>query len=140
MSHPVLRILGILFWISLVVAVYAASQSARDPDTDAASVSLVDYFAGPIAKVEALDPSSRLRVHDPVFFQGADRVWSQVGYVESTSADPVRPIVLSWYARDVAPEQCRLLQYRNSGRLEEMVATLLSPEKKVQIQAKNGQT
>jgi hypothetical protein len=134
MSHPVLRILGILFWISLVVGVYAASQSARDPATDAVGVSLVDYFAGPIAKVEALDPSSRLRVHDPVFFQGGDRGWSQVGYVESTAAGADRPIVLSWYSRDVAPEQCRLVQYRNSGRLEEIVATLLSPAKKVQIQ------
>lgn len=134
MTRPNLRILGLLFWITIVAGSYAATQSADRTSTDVSGVSLANYFAGPTANVDVVDPSARLRTHDPIFYQDADGTWSQIGYVESTSEGAGGSAVLSWYTREISPDQCNLVQYRNSGRLEDVVATMLPPEKRLQIQ------
>lgn len=131
MNRSLLRGLGVVFWIVVVAGCYAATHSASRGDSKASGVSIVSYFAGPVAEIDAVDPSGRLQIHDPVFYQRNDGTWSQVGYVESSSGDQVK---LSWYGRDVSPEECRLIQHHSSGRLEEVVATMLPPEKRLQIQ------
>jgi hypothetical protein len=134
MNRSVVRSLGILFWIAVLVAGFAWPRSTKRPESEAARVSLAHYFAGPTARISALDPTARLRVHDPVFFHHQDGTWSQIGYVESTSGDADEPIMLSWYGQDVSPDDCQLVLYRTSGRLEEVVATMLPAEKRRQIQ------
>ncbi len=112
----------------------SGDSASGDSASSASGISLAHYFAGPAAQVRAVDPSLRLRTDDPIFYQSADGQWSQIGYVDSTSAPADESIVLSWYSRDVASEDCRLVQYQNSGRLEDVVSTMLPPEMRLQIQ------
>ncbi len=62
-----------------------------------------------------------------------DSTWVQIGHVESVSANAENQVTLLWYAGG-PPDGCRLVQYRNSGRLEDVVATMLPPAKRLQIQ------
>ena len=128
------RSLGVAFWVAVVAGGYASTRISDDSENLSRQVSLARYFIGPTAHVRALDPTGRLRVHDPVFFRRGDGPWSQIGYVGSTSGRANEPIVLSWYDPDISADQCRLVAYRTSGRLEEVVATMMPPEKRLQMQ------
>ncbi len=137
MRRTSLRILGFITWVLVAVSVYYVVDSTRDRRVDAASgLSLVNYFAGPAAKVPAIDPSANLQINDPVFSRGSDGEWSQIGYVEMIASIPGEEnnaIGLSWCSRDVSPRQCKLVQYQNSGSLEDVVATMLPPDMKLKI-------
>lgn len=137
MRRTLLRFLGVITWLVVIVGSYALIEASRDHRSDASSgVSLASYFAGPAAKVDAIDPSMRLRVNDPVFIQDPNGEWAQIGYVESTSAIAGvdnNNLVLSWCSRNISPRQCQLVQYRNKGQLEDVVATMLPEEMKAKI-------
>lgn len=132
LNRPVLRSLGILFWIAVAAAGFARTRSAG-PDTDKASWRLAQYFISASTTTEWTDPTGRLRVHDPIFSRGQDSSWEQVGHVVSVSANGENRVTLLWYA-GAPPDPRRLVQYRNSGRLEEVIATMLPPAKRRQIQ------
>lgn len=134
MNHPWRFGLGVLFWVAVVAAGYAAKASARRGQSGDPAVTLVDYFAGPVVRVNAVDPSARLRVHDPIFYQEDTGAWSQIGYVQAAAGGPEAGVTLSWHDRRIVPSQCQLWQYHSSGRLEEVVATMLPPEKRLAIQ------
>jgi hypothetical protein len=48
--------------------------------------------------------------------------------------DGVRQAQLTWYESNLPVNECELYQYRSSGSLEEVVATMLPPEKRLRIQ------
>lgn len=129
MNRNLHRVLGITAWLAILVGAYFASTKAGSA-TD--GVSLASYFAGPTDEVQVSDPLGRLQVHDPIFYQNDSGTWQQIGFVQSVSQS--NELVISWHSRDVAPGQCSLVQYRNSGRLEDVIATMLPPEKRLQIQ------
>jgi hypothetical protein len=137
MRRTLLRFLGVFTWLAVAIGSYALIELSRDRHADASSgVSLVHYFAGPAAKVQAIDPSMNLRVHDPVFIKDPNGEWAQIGYVESTSAIAGvenNSVVLSWCSRNISPRQCQLIQYRNGGSLEDVVSTMLPEDMKQKI-------
>ncbi len=126
--------LGILFWTGVVVYVYGAARPTSE-SAAARHSSLARYFAGPVEELAVRDKSLRLRKNDPVFFQSPGGSWRQIGYVCQGHAEASGEMIrLAWYDADLSPGQCRLIHYRNSGRLEDVVATMLPPEKRLQIQ------
>ena len=132
MNRTVLRGLGILFWIAVAVAGFAATRSAG-PDSSTSTFELANYFLAARTTTETVDPTDRLRVHDPIFAMNNDSTWVQIGHVLSVSANGDHQVTLLWYAGG-PPDGSRLVQYRNSGRLEDVVATMLPPAKRLQIQ------
>ena len=136
------RIIGVAFWIGAGAAGLSLSRQPQTGTQPGESASLLDYFSGPSEQPTYIDPTQSLAAGDPVFFQSAEGDWSQIGYVATTSqavqaegdADPGCDVVLAWHARQVRPEDCRLIQYRNSGRLEDVVATMLPEQKRRVIQ------
>jgi hypothetical protein len=127
-----LRGLGILFWIAVAVAGVVGTRSAG-PDSNASNFELAKYFTAAQTTTEATDPAGRLRIHDPIFSLSKDSTWAQIGHVVSVSANGDNQVTLLWYAGG-PPDACRLVQYRNSGRLEDVIATMLPPAKRLQIQ------
>ncbi len=132
-NRPALRVLGTVFWIAAVAGLYAATRAPAIGGAGQSDLSLGDYFAGAVARIEAADLSGQLQIQDPVFFQDDRGEWSQVGYVDSVMPGSPANVTLTWYARDVSPEQCRLVHHHNSGRLDDVVATMLPPEIRSQI-------
>ncbi len=106
---------------------------------------------GPIA-VTQVDPRDRLIVGDPVFLaqasgndtssgndtlNGIETLFKQVGAVKAIRASESgdgRDVTIAWYAADIKAEECQLIQYESSGRLSEVVATLLPPDKRKRIE------
>lgn len=131
-NWTVLRSLGILFWIAVVGAVFAGTQTAG-PGARTSQAALSRYFIGARTKTEAIDPTKRLRVNDPIFFNNADSTWVQTGHVVSVAAGEQNRVTLLWY-EDAPSDGYDLIQYRNSGRLEDVVATMLPAAKRRQIQ------
>lgn len=132
------RLLGTVFWLTFVVAgvwLFRSPEDAQAPQS-----SLINYFTARTRTIPAIDPSGRLAVYDPIFFQEADGQWSQVGYVQTGANSSDNSIRLVWHRSDLAPDDHEFILYRNSGRLEEVVATMLPPEKRLQIQQRLAAT
>lgn len=127
-----LRGLGVLFWIAVAVAGVAGTRSAST-NSNASSIELVKYLITARSTTAMIDPTGRLRVHDPIFFRRQDSSWEQIGHVVSVSANGENRVTLLWYGSET-PDSFRLVQYRNSGRLEEVISTMLPPAKRRQIQ------
>jgi hypothetical protein len=129
LKRNVLRIVGIVFWM-LAVGGVVISASKVNRSSSAKSTSLAQYLAGPSSHVAAIDPTSRLQTHDPVFFQDDAGVWKQIGYVESTSPETTK---IAWHAADIDPGNVSLSQYRSSRKLEDVIAAMLPPDQRQQI-------
>jgi len=136
MNRNLQRILGTLFWITtLAVAIFYGRFIMLLPTDQAAGVSLARFLWAPSNRVVALDPTGRLRVNDPIFMQIQGDRWRQIGYVTRVEAqqEPHR-VTLDWYAADWEPSQTELVQYHSSGRLDEVLAAMLPPERRSRIQ------
>ncbi|MEM1070151.1 MAG: hypothetical protein AAGI63_14710 [Planctomycetota bacterium] len=128
------RLTGLSLWAGVLIAafVYGRPGSSNDPN-NAATRQLRDYFLTQNQRFEAIDRSRRLRVGDPVFLQGPDGQWKQVGHVETrTEAEDVSASICL-YAK--APfSDYEFVSYHSSGSLEEVMATMLPAAKRKQIQ------
>lgn len=143
MKGLILRIIGIMSWLGVLCVVFAGIRMEQQrvvPDT---GTSLQNYLFGWPDELAVSDPSRALRLHDPVFVQQQDGSWIQAGFVQSIPASlpgsegrdgQTALSTLSWHAWQTDPMTCRFLLYRNRGRLEDVVATMLPPEKRLQIQ------
>jgi hypothetical protein len=131
MNHRLLRIVGILFWI---VAGFAALAALPQPSETNPDYSLSRYLSGPSHPFIAQDPTKRLRANDPIFCQRDDGEWTQIGYVTRRLADSKDQVEIAWYTDSIAPDACRLEFFENDGSLESVVATILPPAKRRQIQ------
>ncbi len=140
MKYKLHLLLGILAWTTVTIAVAGVVGGQR---SKASRTALVDYFTKRPSTLELTDASSRLRRNDPVFMQDSSGQWSQVGHVERGRADDKgqtgkgqaddRQVRIRWYG-DVDPDQLEWEYHYSSGRLEEVVQTMLPPEKRAQIQ------
>ena len=143
MKGLILRIIGITSWLGVICVVFAGIRMEQQrvvPDTE---TSLQNYLFGWPDDLSVSDPSRVLKLHDPVFLQQQDGSWIQAGFVQAIPAtlpdsggnngDPPSAII-SWNPSQTDPSTCRFLLYRNRGRLEDVVATMLPPEKRLQIQ------
>ena len=129
-----------LFWLAAVTAggVFAArllrsADAHHGPGKTIASVTR--FVTRRQTVVEQIDPTSRLRPGDPVFLADDEGDFRQVGLVSQLSG-PVsgkpladRPISIRWYDPDVSADACQMFQYHSTGRLSEVVETLLPPER-----------
>ena len=133
LKRSMLRWLGVLTWACLGGGVYALARVGSEADGHRSIASVQRYFLGAAERVEVEDSSHRLRLQDPVFFQSPAGSWQQVGFVESLSIESAPPTI-HWYAEDIEAQDCRLTLYRNRGRLEDVVTTMLPPEMRQKIQ------
>lgn len=126
--------LGVVFWIGAIVAVGAGLRPATET-RDPRQVPLMQFFSGPSERFRTQDPTGRLRKNDPIFFQGEEGVWRQIGYV-SKNPDPEsdQSVDIDWYDDRVESKDCQLTHYQITGRLDEVVETMLPPEKREMIQ------
>ena len=135
MNESVFRVVGITFWVAVFSAVALFVRATWQPSLDADHVTLARYLLRPAARFEAVDPSNRLRVNDPVFFEDDQGAWRQIGYVTEATADaPAGLVTLAWYRDSLDPNRCQLVQHHNSGSLEDVVAAMLPAEKRRRIQ------
>lgn len=132
-NRSMLRWLGVLTWACLGGGVYALARVGNQSDDHRSIASVQRYFLGAAERIEVEDSSRRLKIQDPVFFQLPDGSWQQVGFVESLSRQST-PTTIHWYAENVEARDCRLTLYRNRGRLEDVVTTMLPPEMRQKIQ------
>ncbi len=125
---------GVSFWVGAALCLFAVA-SHRDLSSVPGRASLAGYFLGPTTEIAIRDATSRLRKNDPVFFQASSGTWRQVGYVSRVPGEASgETIRIAWYDTEVAADQCQLVHYRNSGRLDDVVATMLPPDKRQRIQ------
>lgn len=134
-KRSMLRWLGVLTWVCLGGGVYALARVGNQADGHRSIAHVQRYFLGLAERVEVNDPSHRLRLQDPVFFQSPDGSWQQIGFVESLSVESA-PTMIHWYAEDIEAHECRLTLYRNRGRLEDVVTTMFPPEMRQKIQTR----
>ena len=136
MTRTIRHLLGLVFWITLIVLAVQVSEPLRK-SSSSEDISLANYFSGPNQKIAVEDPTLRLQVYDPVFFEDSAGTWKQVGYVQAKSeSESGNPLLLAWYAADLPAGECQLFQYHDSGSLQNVVATMFPPEKRQLIEAR----
>lgn len=143
MKQRTKRILGVSFWALLLVggAVAAAVTSRSDRGQAVRlrqSAQQIARFVGRgPTETQRVDPIGRLRVGDPVFLAEDDGGFRQVGRVSAVpGGDPpaeAGTVEIAWYDSEVAADACQMFQHHSSGRLSEMVQTLMPPEKRRRI-------
>jgi hypothetical protein len=147
LTQRTMRICGQAFWCALLLsALYGGyrltdrhssvsdrdggdlSAVRRDADHRQALQQIVRFAAGRADRVQRLDPVGSLRSGDPIFLADSRGGYRQVGSV-CESADSKGAIELTWYAPELSPDECQLFQHHATGKLSEVVRTLLPPEK-----------
>lgn len=107
------------------------------------TLSVAGFLTRQETVVEVEDPVGRLRIGDPIFLTdarpGEPEQHRQVGSVQNVieavdSENRRRLLRLSWYEPSLHPNQCQLFQHHTSGRLGEVIATLMPPAKRKRIQ------
>lgn len=141
MNRKTTRSIGAIFWTAILALASVAGLSAgRGSPTDATAPSLSNFFLRSPTKILARDLTGRLQVHDPVFLRDDSGRWSQVGYVESTSettaSGSATTVGLVWHSQRHSAQDFTLTGYRNSGRLEDVIATMLPPDQQQKIQSR----
>jgi hypothetical protein len=138
--------------LSVGIAAWAiASAAAVVGLSSGSSLSLLDFaqttsraMIDHADKIVAKDNSSRLRVGDPIFKQSSDRKtsvgqdatrsWIQVGVIQNVGTEPGM-VTLAWYDHEPA-RNFELSSHFQSGRLDEVIQTMLPPDQFDQISAK----
>lgn len=132
-TNRLLPLTGMLFWAGVLVCAYVAAQPDSSIEAPSAASQLREFYLRSPERIEATDVSRRLRVGDPVYWQDTDQQWHQVGHVESLDDLKEISATIVWYG-DESPSGFELVSHRNSGRLDDTIATMLPPEKRKQIQ------
>lgn len=134
-------VIGMVFWAGIVWLAVAAVRTSTSKNAAADSTGqtpafdqLVDYAATRPEKFEVDLKGHSMRRGDPIFRQlPASAGWEQVGYVDRIDPEGSRGDVL-WYQTEVASSDYQLVAYRNRGRFNDVLETLLPPEKRERIQ------
>ncbi len=133
-------VIGVVFWGGCVVLLATAWQrSAATATADTAPFTqLVDYALTQPVRLPAQLPAQPVRRGDPIFFESAQG-WIQTGYLDRVDATAGTAQVV-WYEPAIDPHQCRMDYYRNRGKFDDVLETLLPPEKRRRIQDRLSQT
>ncbi|MCC9599220.1 hypothetical protein LOC67_01510 [Stieleria sp. JC731] len=117
--------------------------------TSASLASVASYLMGSVHVIERVDTDGKLQKGDPIFLAmpkeagSREMLFRQVGHVSAVAPQAGGDVQLTWYESwslgkanadsAVDPEQCQMFRYRSTGRLSEVVQTLLPPEKQALI-------
>ncbi len=141
MKRSWLRFVGLLFWLAAVVVATAAIR-ARDDDRQSRG-SAMRYLVDRGSRIGVIDQSGFVRLRDPVFMKTDNQAWIQVGHISAVSPDQPDQMVMLWYAdRIPAAEAIKAGQFsahRITGRLSEVVATMLPAAKREKIRERMEQ-
>ncbi|TWT59228.1 hypothetical protein [Allorhodopirellula solitaria] len=140
------RYLGAAFWLAAVgaAATWMLAGHAQPGGADAAAeinaspASLImDSLWSPTESIEVSDPTGALRVGDVAFSRQSDR-WQEVGYITSVRQvdQSANRLTLSLFDRSVWTPAATLRVHRNSGRIGDVMETLLPPQKRERLQQK----
>lgn len=143
------RRIGLSFWIALSVGAFSvwkwgwpqlgqadsAATVEETPSDGDSSGAWLSYLVSSPQKHQISDPLGRLKRFDPIFLENDGGVVRQVGHVLSlkNGDDESHQLHYAWYD-EIPADECQLFQYHASGSLEEVVATMLPPEKRLKIQ------
>lgn len=151
------RALGLLFWLCATAAVSILGYKTLTPPSDAlpgdgetssapsTAVSVARFMTRRETTLVLEDRAGRLQIGDPIFLQQSDGKHRQVGKVsgvilaeaENDKTDlgkTARQLKLSWYDAQVPADECQLFQHHATGRLSEVVETLMPEAKRKRIQ------
>lgn len=146
MNKMTLRMIGSTTWIALIALLVAGLRNEQQRVAAVSEESLKNYLFGTQDEVPVNFPAGSLRLHDPVFLQHADGSWTQVGFVQEIdrisdeSAPPSSSGILKWHSSRIEATHCRFILYRNRGRLEDVIATMLPPATRAKIQKRLATT
>ncbi|WP_168566253.1 hypothetical protein [Crateriforma spongiae] len=139
------RFIGAGLWIGIAVTAVAAYDRLKGDPSDATASANRPWFT-PARDVDVRAVDAVMRPGDPVFYRDASAdAWVQAGYVSRVSepdlasdqanADAAQVLRLRWYVDGVAPNQLVWESHRTTGSLQEVVQTMLPPEKRQRIQS-----
>ena len=140
MNKTTLRIIGFTTWVALTALLVAGLQSEQQRVSTESEKSLKNYLFGQQDEVPVSVSAGALRLHDPVFLQQADGSWTQVGFVQeinraaAESGNTSSSAILNWHSSQTKATDYRFILYRNRGRLEDVIATMLPPATRAKIQ------
>ena len=140
------RWLGAAFWTCLVAGatIWMLTGTRRTSDSRTATTvpaspaSLVwESLWSSTESVELQDPSGVVRVGDVAFARRATG-WQEVGYVTAVRQveDAANRVTLTTFDATPLPSTATFQVHRNSGRLGDVMATLMPPEKRERLQQK----
>jgi len=103
--------------------------------TEAPLTQLFEYATMTPTRFQATDSSGILKSRDPVFLLRNDGSYAQCGYIERAEQSTGDKVVsVRWHEQSVSPESCRLLAYKNHGRLEDAIELMFPQEKRTRIE------
>lgn len=128
-------VIGAVFWIGLGLLGAAAWRQIDAASGERAPLDQLLQYAA-ISPQRFAVTTADLAVHrgDPIFLQGPAG-WRQVGYLEvvgpARQGDPTAEVL--WYDTAQSPAALRLEYYENRGKFDDVLETLLPPEKRRRI-------
>ena len=146
MKKMTLRIIGLTTWVVLICLLIAGLRNEQQGAATGSEESLGNYLLGSQKEITVSVPTGALQLHDPVFLQQANGSWTQVGFVQGIDLTPtesgssVASAVLKWHSSQTQARDCRFVLYRNRGRLEDVIATMLPPATRSKIQERLAMT
>ena len=139
------RIIGFTTWTVVIALLGVGLRNEQQRIAAVSNESLTSYLFGNQDEVPVNFPSGSLRLHDPVFLQQANGSWTQVGFVQkidriSDESHASSSGVLNWHSSEIESSNCHFILYRNRGRLEDVIATMLPPATRTKIQERLAST
>ena len=131
MQRWLLRVVGLAVLVVLFGAVFAATQSLRE--SEKSNAELKRFLFSQPTQVSCKDSFGRLQAFDPVFVQGTDEAWRQIGYVHPSHQLGDNSVRLVWYDEAIDGGECQFFQYHDNSRLQNVAATMFPPEKQERI-------
>jgi len=142
------RVVGGMVWGTILVVGMVAVASAIGLEAltgtgsaDHRMAGLMEYWFSREVHVRRVAPRHWVNASDPIFYRRSDGQWSQVGSVESVASSDQTgdrqprdvDVTLCWHARELSPNDCRLIAFRNLGTMSETLAILFPVEKQAVV-------
>lgn len=136
-----------VFWLTATGAasyggIRLMGSDASEDEAKRAVTAVTRFVTRQERSFDQVDPTSQLQPGDPVFLPDDEGQFRQVGRVaeRSESTDGTQTdgtqVSIIWYESSISADECQLLQYHSTGRLSEVVETLLPPERQKRIREK----
>lgn len=144
MSRQHRLITGIAFWLIalILVGVWLVRDQAAIGNVTASPASLLwESLTARTTTISINDASQRIRDGDVVFAKTDDTSkWQEVGYVSAVQSNGERTapnrVIVTLFEPELADTPNRYVMHRSSGRLDEVLATLLPADRREALQVR----